>query len=317
MTTVLVTGAGGHLGRRITRRLAADGLTVTAVVRRHVDSWPGGVTELVADAAHDRDAIQRATEGTTAVIHLAGASDAALRADPTRALGDSVRAAENVARANPPRLIYLSTVHVYGDSLAAGTRITESTPTAPRNDYARARLACEDIVRAAPAPTHTVIFRLTNGLGVPVDSDPDQSGWQVVANDLARRGATEGRLVLHSSGEQGRDFVPLVDVETALSTLAAADTSAPVQATYNFGAGESIPIRTLAEEIQDAFTRIEGSTPTLEIPAPTGPPSDAYRVDVTALRQLDLFVPTARSQAIDELVRDCLSRRGALSGHPS
>jgi UDP-glucose 4-epimerase len=308
MKTVLVTGAGGHLGRRITRRLAADGIAVRALARRPLAKWPDGVTQVIADLARDHDAVHAAADGTDAIIHLAGASDTELRAGPTGPFADSVRAAEAVAACNAHRVVYVSTVHVYGENLNPGTVVTESTPTAPITEYARARLACEDVLRTTRYQQPTIIFRLTNGIGAPVD--PDRSGWQVVSNDLCRGGATEGRLVLQSSGEQWRDFVPLVDVESALSKIITND--APVTGTYNFGAGESISVRALAEEIRDTFARIEKAPPTLEMPSTTGQAPDAYRIDVSALRSLALFTPTPRRDALEQVVRECLDRRVSL-----
>src|SRR5581483_8397330 len=125
----------------------------------------------------------------------------------------------------------------------------------PRSRYAETRLACEEVLRSGTTPTS--IFRLTNGLGAPID--PEQSGWQVVSNELCRLGATEVRLMLRSSGVQWRDFVPLVDVGAALSTLATQRT--PLEGTFNFASGTSITVRALATELQQCFADAEGTAP--------------------------------------------------------
>ena len=232
MTTVLITGAGGHVGRRVTRRLAADGIGVRAVVRSPRDRWPNGVDQILGDVAQDADAgANGGSEGVDLVIHLAGASEEALRADPRAAIAASVTAAERVATCGAPGLVYLSTVHVYGSALLPGAVICEATATDPLTGYAQARLACEEVLRNGDTPS--AIFRLTNGLGAPLD--PDHSGWQTsrVQRTLPAGGDRGALRVLRSSGVQWReDFVPLVDVEASLSKLARQAT--PIGGTYNF-----------------------------------------------------------------------------------
>jgi hypothetical protein len=60
---------------------------------------------------------------------------------------------------------------------------------------------------------------------------------------------------------------------------------------------------------------VVGRRPTLSVPVATdeGNLDGAYRVDVSALTALGLFRPTPRAEAIDGVVRDCLSRRAELS----
>jgi UDP-glucose 4-epimerase len=308
VTTVLVTGAGGHVGRRVTRRLAADGVTVRAFVRTPKERWPTGVEQIVGDVARDQSLLEHAAGDADLLVHLAGASEDALRQNPGAAVAESVTGAQNVAASGAPAIVYLSTVHVYGSALVPGALIDETTPADPLSGYAQARLTCEEVLRKGDAPTS--IFRLTNGLGAPLD--PDQSGWQVVSNELCRLGATEHRLVLRSSGVQWRDFVPLVDVEACLSALAARPE--PLAGTFNFASGTSITVRDLATEIQACFAEAEGTAPTLEMPPMDHTPSDPYRVDITRLQDLHLFVPTPRRLALQGVVQDCLARRRELAG---
>ena len=309
MTTALITGAGGHLGRRLVRRLAADGIEVRALVRSPTGGWPDGVDEIVGDLAQETRLTRSAAKGVDVVVHLAGASEAAIRRAPSAATDESVAAAAAVAASGAPRLIYLSTVHVYGSALAPGALVSETAVPQPVSDYAQARRLCEDVMRESGQPT--VILRLTNGLGAPIQRG--QAGWDVVSNELCRSGVTQGSLVLRSSGTQWRDFVPLVDVESLLSAMARGE--GPDHGLYNVGSGESITVRQLATEIQDSIERVVGRRPTLSVPAAdTGDTlRSAYRIDVGQLAALGLFVPTPRPEALDGVVRDCLSRRPELS----
>jgi UDP-glucose 4-epimerase len=309
MTSALITGAAGHLGRRLVRRFAADGIEVRALVRAPVGGWPDGVHEIVGDLAREKDLARLAAEGVDAVVHLAGASEEAIRRHPDISREESVAAAASVAAAGTARLIYLSTVHVYGAALAPGAVVSESTAPEPLSEYARTRRQCEDVLRESGRPT--VVFRLTNGLGAPLG--PEQAGWQAVSNELCRSGVTRGCLVLRSPGLQWRDFVPLIDIETLLSAMVRGE--GPRHGLYNFGSGESITVRQLAFEIQDAIERVAGTRPTVSMPTAQAEdnPGGAYRIDVAQLSELGLFRPTPRPDAIEGVVRDCLSRRSELS----
>jgi nucleoside-diphosphate-sugar epimerase len=310
VTSALITGAAGHIGRRLVRRFTTDGIVVRALVRTPTGGWPDGVHELVGDLARGKDLARVAAEGVDVVVHLAGASEAAIRRQPETSKAESVAAAAAVAKSGAARLLYLSTVHVYGSALAPGAVVSELTAPQPLSDYAQARKLCEDVLRESGQPT--VVFRLTNGLGAPLQRE--QSGWDVVSNELCRSGVTQGCLTLRSPGTQWRDFVPLIDIEAVLSAMVRGQ--GPNDGLYNFGSGETITVRELAFEIQDSIERVVGTRPTLSIP-PAQAEDDLgapYRMDVSQLAALELFTPTPRSEAIDGVVGECLRRRSELSG---
>ena len=304
--TVLVTGAGGHIGQRLVHRLAADGgVSVRALVRSPL-GWPAGVEQVVGDLVEDPSMVAAAAKGVDVVIHLAGANEADMRADADGALARSLAAAKAVAGAGCPRAIYLSTVHVYGSALVPGAVVTETTAAAPTSAYATARLTCEDMFARSATPT--MVVRMTNGIGAPMR--PDSAGWTVVAHELCRDGVTKGRLTLKTPGLQWRDFVPLVDVESALSAVVRGDVPEGV---FNFGSGHSVTVRALAAEIQESFLRVSGQPLALEMPAAEGEAPAAYRVDISAIQALRLFSPTPRTTALDALVQYCLDHRAALT----
>ena len=156
-----------------------------------------------------------ACAGAGAVVHLAGEDEVTAAREPERALGGTLLAAQRLAAAcraaAVPRLVYLSTVHVYGARMTPGAVLDEQLRAEPRSAYAISRLACEHALAAALAPdTELVVLRLTNSVGAPADAAVDR--WSLVVNDLAREGAREGTLTLRSDGSQWRDFVALTDV---------------------------------------------------------------------------------------------------------
>jgi UDP-glucose 4-epimerase len=304
VTTVLVTGAGGYVGQRLTCHLAADGLAVRALVRTPL-SWPAGIEQVVGDLVTDPGLAQSIAHGVDVVIHLAGANEQLAARHPEASVSDTVMAAEHMAHSDVERIIYLSTVHVYGNLLTSGALIREDMPPDPVHPYAVARLACEELFLHGRAPA--MIFRLSNGIGAP--AHPESRRWSLVANELCREGAVTGRLTLRSPG-QWRDFIALSDVETVLTAVVGSATFRP--GVFNLASGRSITVLDLASMVQESFVKLGQPRPLLV--APDGPerPPGPYRIDVTKLRQLGLSAATPLHQAVDETVRFCLDHKRAL-----
>jgi nucleoside-diphosphate-sugar epimerase len=270
-------------------------------------SWPDDVEQVVGDLVAEPGLASELVAGVDAVIHLAGANEATFSREPERAVTESVTAAERIATV-ARRVVYLSTVHVYGAALSPGAVITEDTPAQPLTPYAVARLGCEEVFRASDAAV--TVCRLTNGLGVPLG--PDSPGWRVVSNELCREGALKGCLTLRTSGVQWRDFIALDDVECAVAALVLSNRTG----TLNVASGTSITIRRLALDIQRSFERVAGLDLPLQMPPGGQEHSEAYRVDNAALTSLDLFTPTPRDEALDSVVRYCLEHRDVLASSP-
>jgi 2-alkyl-3-oxoalkanoate reductase len=175
----LVTGATGFLGRHLTRRLAADGRGVRALVRPGTDlrRIPAEVTDLVWGDLDDAEALDRATRGVDRVFHTAArvtgrGSRAAFEAANVRGTEALLEAAtRNGAR----RFVHVGSAGIYGADAARGP-ITETTQIDPqielRGDYAWSKAESDRRVRAFAERSSTlavVIVRpgLLYGRGLP------------------------------------------------------------------------------------------------------------------------------------------------------
>jgi len=156
---VLVTGAGGFIGRVLAERLLRDGLAGRPVDRLTViDLSLYGMPadprlHAVEGSIGDAGVLERAlADPVHAVFHLASVPGGAAEKDPelacrinlggTLALLDRLRAAGNA-----PRLVFASTVAVYGAVLPAV--VDEDTPAVPAMSYGAQKLAGEVMIADA------------------------------------------------------------------------------------------------------------------------------------------------------------------------
>lgn len=296
-----VTGASGFVGSRLVSSLA--GTDVRALVRRRT-AYLDEPTQVCIDLLGPVDAIAAALAGASAVVHLAGHNEVVAAQDPDRAITESIVMARHLAEAaelaGVPRVVYVSTVHVYGSRLDAGVVVDEDLAPAPSSPYAIARLASEHLVAGTADP---VVLRLTNAVGAPVHADVDR--WTLVAADLARMAAATGELVLRSSGMQWRDFIALADVVRIVT--AAADPEAVPAGVYNVASGRPQTVRALAELVQDRVEALTGTRPPLRAPDPDGTEPGSYRVDPGRLAALGLQAEVPLADAVDELVALCFA----------
>ena len=315
MTRVLITGAGGYIGGRLVEAMTARGVDLRALVREPAPGLP--LDPIICDLSVPEAEVplRAACEGMDAIVHLAGEDEVLAAREPARALAATVVATERIAEASAQagvgRLVYLSTVHVYGARIAPGSVLEEDMRVEPRSAYAISRLASEHVATAAAhQPCELVIFRLTNSVGAP--HHPAVDRWTLVVNDLCRQGATEGILRLRSSGTQWRDFVALSWVLSAISAAAGLGETALPPGRYNLASGQPVMVRTVAAMIQDAFEQQTGSRPPLEAPEPEPDPPGPYYVSTARASAHGLGSPPPLTEAVAETVRFCLEHSEQL-----
>lgn len=313
MTTTLVTGAGGFLGSRLVRELLGrPDITVRALVRREVP-WLGA-NEVVVGDLNDADTAARATDGIETIFHLAGGNEVAARHDPEGTTRRTVGAAELLADAGRnggvTRIVYVSTVHVYGALMTPGAVLVEDLFPQPVSAYAAARWEVEQLLAAASAPGSLLVYRLTNSVGAPVHPEVDR--WTLVVNDLCRQAVTTSRLRLESDGTQWRDFVALSDVCRILTS--SLDPAVIPAGTYNLGSGRPTTIRTLAGLVQRfAADQGLGAVPLDAPEPPSGPAPRPCLLATDRLARLGCAPRIPLESAVQEVLRFCITNKEALA----
>lgn len=148
---VLVTGAGGFVGRHVCAALVAAGVEV---VRPEVDVTNRGALRAVIDENQPKYC-----------LHLAAiAAIGVARAEPERAWTVNLHGTLNLAgairdRAPDCRLIFISSADIYGASFRAGQALDEQAVPAPLNTYGATKAAA-DLALGAMAAEGLDVLRL-------------------------------------------------------------------------------------------------------------------------------------------------------------
>ena len=139
---LLVTGAGGQLGRLVLRRLAAcpDIGSIVAVDRELVPV-PPGATSLRFDVGEDTEALAAAATDADVVIHLAWIQPTADTDDPNRPILDQVLRACEVGEVR--HLVVISSATVYGAWPHAPLPISEVEVLRPNPGFRYAEVKAE------------------------------------------------------------------------------------------------------------------------------------------------------------------------------
>lgn len=249
---VLVTGAGGFIGSRLTERLVELGAEVRALVHYNSlgawgwldDSPHKHAIEVLAGDIADLGCVQRAVEGRQVVFHLAAliaipysyvapASYVRVNIDGTLNVLEAVR------RWGVERLVHTSTSEVYGTALRAP--IDEAHPLQGQSPYSATKIAADKLVeayhRSFDVPAVTV--RPFNTYG------PRQSARAVVPT-IITQALTQPRIRLGNlTATRDLNYVD----DTVHGFLCAATAPQAVGQTINVGSGREIAIGELAHLI--------------------------------------------------------------------
>lgn len=173
MSKVLVTGASGFIGTKLTERLVERGDDVTCLVRATSNRSalePLGVRFALGDV-RDAASVQSAVDSAEIVYHLAGLVTAFRARELMEVNTEGFR---NVVAAcasctTPPVLISISSLAAAGPSPPDRAR-TESDPPMPVSHYGRAKRAAELIAEqhAAQVPITIVRPPIVFGEGDPL-----------------------------------------------------------------------------------------------------------------------------------------------------
>ncbi|HPF34761.1 MAG TPA: GDP-mannose 4,6-dehydratase [Candidatus Krumholzibacteria bacterium] len=247
---VLVTGAGGFVGRPLCGLLAERGWTVTAADLQ-APAPDGAVALDVTDGEAARAVLAQAAPDV--VLHLAAQSHVPTSfRDPlgtwrVNALGTLTLLEALRELGSDAAFVLISTAEVYGDAFAAGTPVPETAPLAPRNPYAASKAAADDLVRAAACERRTLVLRPFNHVG---PGQREDFVLPAFAAQIARIEAGLQDPVLRVGNlDARRDFLDVRDVLEAYALVLDRLDDLPSGAAFNVCSGSTRRIGSLLDDL--------------------------------------------------------------------
>lgn len=271
---ILVTGAGGYIGRHVVAALLDRGARVTAVVRHfrayRVDERATVVEADLLDPATDLDALIE--DRPDAVVHLAWEAGFAHNSEVHMLrLSDHFRVLRHFAAAGIGRLAILGTMHEIGRHEGA---ITAETPTAPASLYGIAKDALRRAVFTGMPDTTIQWLRAYYIYG-------DDRNNQSIFTKLLEAAEHGKSTFPFTTGKNQFDFITVDELGKQIATVALQD---DVRGIINVSSGEPVSLRDQVERfIADHELDI-----TLEIGAFPDRPYDSKVTygDATIIREL-------------------------------
>jgi UDP-glucose 4-epimerase len=283
---VLVTGGAGFIGSHLCRRLLADGHTVSVVDNEsngRRENLPTDVWFAKADVIRPDEVEPAFARGLDAVCHIAGqVSIIRSFSDPVADLRTNVEGTVNVLKLclkhKVPRLIYASSMTLYGDSKSVP--MSETEPCRPDSYYGITKYAGERYVHStAERPDLDFDFSVTSlrmysvyGPGQSYNN-PYQGVLGIFSGNLLRGEP----ITIFGDGEQTRDFVYIDDIMDGW--IRALNTPASRGAIINLGSGRSLSINDLAAHVTTAFGHPPGGYKIVRKPGRPGE-QRAVRADI-------------------------------------
>ena len=291
---LLVTGATGFLGSRVTKLLAERGHEMVAVASPRGTERTGaralGSVERI-DAGDP--AIGDLIAGCAAVLHFAGVPDPArARSDPAAAVRENAGTTANL----------LERCHEHGAGLVYPSTIRAALDFPP-DPYALSKRLGEEACRLHRAPA--AVVRLTSVFGPGQVFREGATG--AIAIFAARALAGEP-IVIFGDPDRSRDFVYVDDIVSPLESIAR---DGRWNATYTLASGVSTSLKRAAELVREAA----GSDSPIETPGGNLPPGENLSYEPGA-KSAPLDFSTRPIEEGIQLYVDWLGRHPAAEGSP-
>ena len=225
MKKVLITGACGYLGTRLSKFLAQKGHKITAFDSYDPSThneWESLMDEIIVGDIRDEMVISNlADKNFDVAIQLISLDHYKSENNPNFVSTINVMPTWNLlhslTRNGLEKFIYFSTIHVYGN--LPNENITEEHQPNPINAYGLTHLLSENICNYFNNKTDTecINVRLSNSYGSPVFKE--NNCWWLVINDLCKAAMENNEIRLKSDGSPQRDFIHGDDVARAIDAF--------------------------------------------------------------------------------------------------
>jgi UDP-glucose 4-epimerase len=179
MAKILITGGAGSFGRTLAASLRQQGRSLRIFDLpqcsfdifqdwENAEIYPGNILDL--------STLKEAVKGVDLVYHLAAILPPASEEDRSRTFRVNVQGTENLLAAclssgRNPRIIFASSVSVYGDTSGFTGLIGPDYPVNPNDWYAESKVEAEQFLAASPLPLANLRI---SGIVIPAFLDPPE-----------------------------------------------------------------------------------------------------------------------------------------------
>jgi nucleoside-diphosphate-sugar epimerase len=257
---ILVTGATGAVGPQVVKALGEAGYPIRTLSLDPPPAgiWPERIEAQLGDVTNPMD-VQSAMRGVDAVVHLAALlhivnppPDLMQKYEKIN-VGGTAAVVKAAVRADVKRILYFSTIAVYGDS--RGRVLNDESPPSPNTFYERTKLEAERIVLDAKqrsgSPVGTVL-RLGAVYGSRI-----KGNYERLTHALARH-----RFIPIGNGLNRRTLV--YDKDVGRASVLAVSHPAAAGRVFNVTDGE---FHTLNEIIASICSALGRKPPRLSLPS--------------------------------------------------
>lgn len=322
----LVTGANGFTGSHLVKALLQQGNEVVGLVRKssQLSRLAGLPVEFVYGDITDRATLKTAMQGVDRVFHTAAYVELGLvdAAQMERVNIQGTQAVLEMSRlAGVPKLVYCSTIGIYGDTQGQVIDETfERTQTNFSSAYDSTKYKAQQLVNQAVAEGMDIVSVMPSGI-----FGADDPHFGPVIDAFVR-----GKLKVWAGGDR---ITGIVHVDDLVNAMMLAAEKAPVGAHYILSAGDLS-----TRDMFQILSQKTGVPAPVEIPKPIvrvignvldiagrlfnwNPPLSRERVHYLYDRCVRVDGSKAKRElgwqprSVEAVLEDCLRERSALRSH--
>ena len=260
MKGVLITGASGYIGAKLSIYLRNKGFKVYALCRTFSDDFSekfNGIEIILGDITSDETISTLVALDVEYVVHTISLDHRQSETSSIELINDTNvlpvwKLADQFSKKGIKKFIYLSTIQVLG-TLTEGV-LNEDTLKAPINTYGLTHSLSEELISFynKKSTVHFCSGRLSNGYGAPVFKG--NNCWWLVINDLCRMAFYEKKIVLQSDGKVFRDFIHIHDIANAISCIM--ENASLTDQLYQISSARTVSLLEVAHTVNQVYHKL-------------------------------------------------------------